>query len=99
MPEYVITLEYICSDVKSIFKEQQASHIDEAGNFLLVSSLHRSLVANRVEGMKKIQKKVNHAYITKRRNEGAIGFSSILSLLFSGRSACQRKTDEGKKDP
>ena len=31
--------------------------------------------------MKKIQKKVNHAYITKRRNEGAIGFSLIPSLL------------------
>ena len=49
--------------------------------------------------MKKIQKKVNHAYITKRRNEGAIGFSSILSLLFSGRSEKKKKTDEGKKDP
>ena len=61
------------SDIKEIFKEQQASHIDADGNFVLVSSLHRSLVANRVEGMKKLQKKVNHAYITKRRKEGATG--------------------------
>lgn len=61
------------SDIKEIFKEQQASHIDAEGNFVLVSSLHRSLVANRVEGMKKLQKKVNHAYITKRRKEGATG--------------------------
>ena len=39
--------------------EQQASHIDENGNFLLISSLHRSIVANKMEVMRKLQKKVN----------------------------------------
>ena len=74
MPEYVFLMMTLCSsDIKEIFKDQQASHIDPEGNFVLVSSLHRSLVANRVEGMKKLQKKVNHAYITKRRKEGATG--------------------------
>lgn len=44
--------------------EQQASHIDENGNFLLISSLHRSIVANKMEVMRKLQKKVNQACIS-----------------------------------
>ncbi|OAO16933.1 leucine rich repeat protein [Blastocystis sp. ATCC 50177/Nand II] len=47
--------------VKDVFKQQQALHIDEKGNFSLISSLHRSIVANRVEVMRKLQKKVNQA--------------------------------------
>ena len=44
--------------------EQQANHIDENGNFLLISSLHRSIVANKMEVMRKLQKKVNQACIS-----------------------------------
>ena len=46
-----------------MFKQQQALHIDEKGNFSLISSLHRSIVANRVEVMRKLQKKVNQATV------------------------------------
>ena len=50
--------------MKDVFKQQQAIHIDDKGNFSLVSSLHRSIVANRVEVMRKLQKKVNQACVS-----------------------------------
>lgn len=53
-----------CRKVKDVFKQQQAIHIDEKGNFSLISSLHRSIVANRVEVMRKLQKKVNQACVS-----------------------------------
>ena len=53
-----------CRQVKDVFKQQQAIHIDDKGNFSLVSSLHRSIVANRVEVMRKLQKKVNQACVS-----------------------------------
>lgn len=46
--------------------QQQASHIDDNGNFLLISSLHRSIVANKLEVMNKLQKKVNQACISTK---------------------------------
>ena len=50
--------------MKDGVKQQQAIHIDDKGNFSLVSSLHRSIVANRVEVMRKLQKKVNQACVS-----------------------------------
>ena len=50
--------------VKKVFLQQQSLHIDENGVFHLVSTLHRSLTANRVEIMRKLQKKVNQACIS-----------------------------------
>lgn len=44
--------------------QQQALHIDENGVFRLISSLHRSITSNRVEIMRKLQKKVNQACIS-----------------------------------
>ncbi|KAK8795236.1 hypothetical protein WA588_004085 [Blastocystis sp. NMH] len=51
-------------NVKKVFMQQQAMHIDDNGVFTLISSLHRSIVANRVEIMRKLQKKVNQACIS-----------------------------------
>ena len=50
--------------MKKVFMQQQAMHIDDNGVFTLISSLHRSIVANRVEIMRKLQKKVNQACIS-----------------------------------
>lgn len=60
------------SNIKQIFMQQQASHIDDNGNFLLISSLHRSIVANKLEVMNKLQKKVNQACISTK-DQHAIG--------------------------
>ena len=64
MPQWVSFARVRCRRVKDVFKQQQAIHIDDKGNFSLVSSLHRSIVANRVEVMRKLQKKVNQACVS-----------------------------------
>jgi hypothetical protein len=61
---FILFVELISSKVKDVFKQQQATRIDENGNFTIISSLHRSIVGNRVEAMRKLQTKVNQACIS-----------------------------------
>ncbi|KAK8794254.1 hypothetical protein JH06_1352 [Blastocystis sp. subtype 4] len=56
--------DWMPEDVKKVFVQQQAAHINSDGVFSLISTLHRSIVANHVEIMRKLQKKVNQACIS-----------------------------------
>ena len=60
--------------------QQQASHIDENGTFLLISSLHRSIVANKLEVMRKLQKKVNQACISSG-DQHIIGCRCVFNFI------------------
>ena len=101
MPEYSSSSRFTSRRVKKVFMQQQALHIDENGVFHLVSSLHRSLTANRVEIMRKLQKKVNQACIStldqhKIGSKGEIDLT--IGLNCSCRSLCKRETTQRKKE-
>ena len=93
-----VSICFYLRDVKKVFVQQQAAHINSDGVFSLISTLHRSIVANHVEIMRKLQKKVNQACISSvnRHTIGSIPRSS-WSVIVIDPSLNEHRLKEKRK--